>query len=262
MLILVPAPLPTVVPLPPRRPAPLVPHLPAQRGAGAPSWSWPVAAGRDGPASGAGVRKRGRCEPSARRGTSYGRWCPRPSSSSKRGSRALDTPKASGRCSASRCDGRGERTGPIAPGDGRLPPFRRVRRGRPLARERCGPSCRCAGRAARGASRLRRLAYWAIDRWPGDEGAATNAILGVRRRRNRPDGSGHRGHRVRIRPRRGHWPEPRGGARVAGVRWWSGGRRSCGRRTRGNGLRTGRRPAGRDRARLALRQCVAALRAE
>jgi len=125
----------------------------------------------------------------------------RPRTVSNRGSRPPSTRAGGARCTASRSGGRAARSGPPAQGNRRLPPSRRERRVQRSSRPRSGPSGRCGAPCAPPASCLGLLAYRAVDGRARDERRAPDAVLRVRRRRDRRHGPGDLGRGNGIHPR-------------------------------------------------------------
>ncbi len=242
--------------LPNRRPRPNRPGPPRRarrlperwRPGGSPA-AWSPAGVRE-PVDVAPVRTGGRSGRGARGGVGYGRYGLPPSTPSNRDSRTPDTRSAAERCTASRSAGRAGHSGPARDRAPRWPHVRPARTGPRSDPERCAPWPTCAVLAGRRALRaLRLLAYGTVHGGPGDERAAPNAILSVRRggwaRRGRGDPGGGRGGR--------HGDNPAGrGARGTRRRWTGP----------GTGPRRGRGRGAGYAGHAGLWECVAALGTE
>jgi len=177
----------------------------------------PVVVGPSDHGAGTGRVAHGRTPSRFERGGRPASGCercdPRPRTSNSRGSRRRRTVGLDGRCTACRSGERGGHSGPRARGGLPAPPARPTRTAPRCDRPRPSPSGSSGAPYGPRPSRLRLLAYWAVDRRPRDQRRAADAVLrvrGGRHRADRPrDGRGWGG----VRRRRCDCRTERGGGR-------------------------------------------------
>ena len=162
----------------------------------------PGACGADGTGPVAPAGRRGTFGPDAPIGAASARSCPQSSSGNTLGSTGPSTPRAIGRCSASRFAGRAPRSGRRGGATRRALPSPRGRRGPRSSRRRCAPSGRCDVPCVRRISRLGLLTYRTVDSRARDDRHAVAAVLPVRRRGDRPDAARDRARSDRVGPGR------------------------------------------------------------